>query len=198
MSLTTSRAEARPGSPAHSPHRGRAPAVATVLASAALALGLSGCAGSNASNASNASTASSDSGAAGAGGAAVGAGSYADSGAVISALKHSGQACTPVSASGGTSVTAPGLRSTSACSLGSAGGGTVTASVFDDHTDAEAYAELLTSAQDSGLLIGAGGSDSARAVLGGNWVVLVDGAAAASRLGSALDGTVVGGSSSNG
>lgn len=173
------------------PDRARVLAAAT-LASGVLALGLSGCTGSPAAPAARTGAAAS-----GALGGASGGGSYADSGAVLSALKKSGEACTPVSGSAGTAVTAPGLRSISACTLGSAatgtGTGTVTASVFDDHADAEAYAELLTSAQDSGLLIGSG---SARAVLGQNWVVLVDGTAAASRLGAALGGTVVGGPSS--
>jgi hypothetical protein len=67
--------------------------------------------------------------------------------------------------------------------------------VFDDHTDAEAYATLLTSASSSGLLIG---STSERAVLGENWVVLVpDDAAYASQVSSALGGTVLGGGSSS-
>jgi predicted enzyme related to lactoylglutathione lyase len=71
----------------------------------------------------------------------------------------------------------------------------VTATVFDDHTDAEAYATLLTSAGSSGLLIG---SKSERAVLGGNWVVLVpDDATYASQVSTALGGTVLGGSSSS-
>lgn len=199
MPSTTSRPEARPRSALSSPHRARALAVAVMTASGALVLGLSGCTGSTTTNTTSASNTTNASSASSGTSAASDGGSFADSGAVISALKQSGQACTPVSSSGGTAVTAPGLRSTSACSLGSSAGGTVTASVFDDHTDAEAYAELLTSAQDSGLLLGGGGgSGSARAVLGRNWVVLVDGTAAASRLGSALGGTVVGGSSSTG
>ena len=73
-------------------------------------------------------------------------------------------------------------------------GGTVTATVFDNHTDAQAYADLLTSAQSSGLLIG---SSSARAVLGENWVVLVpDDASYASKVSAALGGSVVGPSAS--
>jgi hypothetical protein len=188
MPSTVDRSDARPHSPGRirprSPRRTGARAAAALASGAlALALALAGCSGSGGSNTSSSS--------AGAGGA----GSYADSGAVISALQDAGQTCTPVSGSGGTAITAPGLRSISACSLGSSAGGTVTASVFDNHADAEAYAEMLTQAQSSGLLIGSG---SARAVLGRNWVVLVDGAAAASRLGSALGGTVVGGSPSTG
>jgi hypothetical protein len=170
----------------------RRPRALAFAAAGVLALGLSGCSGS--SGASGAPAAHTGAAASPAGGSS-GGGSYTDSGAVISALKGAGQACTPVSDSGSTSLSAPGLRSISACSLGASAGGTVTASVFDDHADAEAYADLLTSAQDSGLLIG---STSTRAVLGQNWVVVVDSAASASRLSSALGGTVVGGSKSAG
>lgn len=170
----------------------RRPRALAFTAAGALALVLSGCTGSSSpSSASAAHTGTATGSPAAAGGSS--GGSFTDSGAVISALKNAGQKCTPVSDGSGTALSAPGLRSVSACSLGAAGGGTVTASVFDDHTDAQAYAELLTTAQDSGLLIG---STSARAVLGQNWVVVVDGAAPASRLGSALGGTVLGGSAS--
>lgn len=174
--------------------RPRGRALAT-LASGALALGLGLCGCSGAAGSPSVPAAQTGAAASSASGHSNGGGSYTDSGAVITALKGSGQACTPVSHSSSTAVTAPGLRSISACSLGSSAGGTVTASVFDDHADAEAYADLLTSAQDSGLLIG---SSSARAVLGQNWVVIVDGATPADRLGSELGGTVVGGSSSSG
>jgi hypothetical protein len=176
----------------------RRPRALAFAAAGALALVLSGCTGSG--GVSNGSSHGSSNGSAAHAGstAAVGGssgGSFADSGALVSALTNAGQKCTPMSDGSGTALSAPGLRSVSACSLGAADGGTVTASVFDDHTDAQAYADLLTTAQDSGLLIGA---TSARAVLGRNWVVVVDGAAPASRLGSALGGTVVGGSSSSG
>jgi hypothetical protein len=182
--------------PALSVHRPRALAFA---AAGVLALVLSGCSGSsNPSNASAAHTGTGTGSAATGSPAAAsssGASAFTDSGAVISALKSAGQKCTPESDAGSTALSAPGLRSVSACSLGTADGGTVTATVFDDHTDAQAYADLLTTAQDSGLLIG---STSARAVLGQNWVVVVDGAAPASRLGAVLGGTVLGGPTSSG
>lgn len=176
----------------------RRPRALAFAAAGVLALVLSGCTGSgspsNGSAAQTGSTGTVGSTGSPAATGSSGGGSFTDSGAVISALKSAGQKCTPVSDAGGTSLKAPGLRSVSACSLGTADGGTVTATVFDDHTDAQAYAELLTTAQDSGLLIG---PTSTRAVLGRNWVVLVDGAVPASRLSSALGGTVVGGSTSS-
>ena len=196
MLSTPSRSDARIPTRTSSRHRSGSPRrsrllAAAALASGALALAVSGCTGSSAPSANPAA----QTGASASGGSG-GASSYADSSAVISALNNSGQSCTAVSGAGGTTLSAPGLRSVSTCSLGSAAaGGTVTAAVFDDHTDAEAYAEMLATAQSSGLLIGSG---SARAVLGRNWVALVDGTAAASRLGSALGGTVVGGSSPTG
>jgi hypothetical protein len=135
-----------------------------------------------------------------AGAAESGGGSYADSGAVVDALKSAGHACSPVAGSAAASLKAPGLRSATSCSIagtGGTGGGTViTATVFDDHTDAQAYADVLTSAQSSGLLIG--GSDQ-RAVLGQNWVVLVSADTAYAQLVSAaLGGALVGPSSSSG
>jgi hypothetical protein len=71
----------------------------------------------------------------------------------------------------------------------------VTATVFDDHADAQTYATLLTSADSSGLLIS---GTSQRAVLGQNWVVLVpDNTAYANQVSAALGGTVVGGASAS-
>jgi predicted enzyme related to lactoylglutathione lyase len=71
----------------------------------------------------------------------------------------------------------------------------VTATVFDNHADAQTYASVLTSSQASGLLIG---GTSQRAVVGQNWVVLVpDDAAYAAQVGAALGGSVVGGASSS-
>ena len=178
----------------------RRPRALAFAAAGILALILSGCTGSGGSP-SGAPAAHTDTtgttGTTGSSAAAGGSngGAYSDSGAVISALQGAGQKCTPVSDTSGTALSAPGLRSVSACNLGASDGGTVTASVFDDHSDAEAYADLLTTAQDSGLLIG---GTSTRAVLGQNWVVVVEGAAQAGRLGSALGGTVVGGSNSSG
>lgn len=126
-------------------------------------------------------------------------GSYSTSSDVISALKSAGHPCTPLSGNNITSVKAPGLQSVTACSIPSASsssaGTNVTATVFDNHTDAQAYASTLTSAQASGLLIG---STSERAVLGQNWVVLVpDDTAYAQQVSASLGGTVLGGSSSS-
>jgi hypothetical protein len=157
----------------------------------ASALGLAGCSGSSGNSAqpgpggSTSATSSSR--------AAPSSGSYDSSSDVVSALKSAGHPCAAVSGGQDTSLSAPGLRSASSCTI--SGSQTVTATVFDDHTDAEAYATLLTSAGVSGLLIG---SKSERAVLGGNWVVLVpDDAAYASQVSAALGGTVLGGSSSS-
>lgn len=160
---------------------------ATAGAAMACALVLAGCA--NAANSTSTTAQStSQSSAAGASARASGGGTYSDSAAVISALKSAGHACTPVADTSSTNVKAPGLRSAAACSAGSAGG-TVTATVFDNHTDAEAYAQLLTYSQDSGLLLG---STSARAVLGQNWVVLVpDDTTYANQVSAALGGSVV-------
>lgn len=161
----------------------RAVAAGAVLA---CALVLAGCA--NSANPTNTTAQSTSQSAAGASSSASGSGSYSDSAAVISALKSAGQACTPVADTSSTNVKAPGLRSAAACSVGTSGG-TVTATVFDNHTDAEAYAQLLTYSQDSGLLLG---STSARAVLGQNWVVLVpDDTAYANQVSAALGGSVV-------
>jgi len=161
----------------------RAAAAGAVLA---CALVLAGCA--NSANPTNTTAQSTSQSAAGASSSASGSGSYSDSAAVISALKSAGQACTPVADTSSTNVKAPGLRSAAACSVGTSGG-TVTATVFDNHTDAEAYAQLLTYSQDSGLLLG---STSARAVLGQNWVVLVpDDTAYANQVSAALGGSVV-------
>jgi len=177
------------------PTRPRAALAACALAiSAGAALASAGCTGSSAAPAAAAGSAHPS-------GGGTSGGSYTDSGAVLSALKNAGATCTAVSGSQDTALSAPGLRSISACSIGGSGSGdsggtagTVTATVFDNHTDAQAYADLLTSAQSSGLLIGSG---SARAVLGGNWVVLVpDDASYASRVSAALGGSVVGPSAS--
>ncbi|HTJ66026.1 MAG TPA: hypothetical protein VL551_00730 [Actinospica sp.] len=124
-------------------------------------------------------------------------GSYSSSSDVISALKSAGHACTPVSSGSGTSLKAPGLQSVAACTISSSGSSTtdsVTATVFDNHTDALAYATLLTSSQASGLLIG---GTSERAVVGQNWVVLVpNDTAYAQQVSSALGGTIVSATSS--
>jgi hypothetical protein len=125
-------------------------------------------------------------------------GSYRSGSDVISALKSAGHPCTPVSNSGDTNIKAPGLQSVAACAISSSGsssaGGSVTATVFDNHADALAYATLLTSSQASGLLIS---GKSERAVVGQNWVVLVpDDIAYAQQVSSALGGTIVSSTSS--
>ena len=156
------------------------------------ALALAGCSGSSGNNAQpgpGGTTAS---------GSSSHVATYSSSSDVVSALKSAGHPCTPVSQDQVTSLKAPGLRSYTACTVGSSSTASttnaVTATVFDDHTDAQAYATLLTSAGSSGLLIG---STSQRAVLGDNWVVIVpDDAAYASQVSAALGGTVLGGSSS--
>ena len=183
-------------------------AAAYVIAAAA-ALGLtSACSGSSGNDAQPgpASTAAATGAANSGTGAASTAsarpsdgGSYSTSSDVISALKSAGHPCTPLSGNNITSVKAPGLQSVTACSIPSASsssaGTNVTATVFDNHTDAQAYASTLTSAQASGLLIG---STSERAVLGQNWVVLVpDDTAYAQQVSASLGGTVLGGSSSS-
>ena len=164
----------------------RAAAAGAVVA---CALVLAGCTNSvNSSSATGKTTSQAPSSGAAAAASASGGGSYSDGAAVISALNSAGHGCTPVADTSSTNVKAPGLRSAAACSVGSSGG-TVTATVFDDHTDAEAYAQLLTYSQNSGLLLG---STSARAVLGRNWVVLVpDDTAYANQVSSALGGSVV-------
>ena len=164
------------------------------LAACALAAGALASAAACTGGSGTAQSRPGTSAAAGSAGAQPSGGTYRDSTAVLSALKTAGHACAPVAAAT-PSLSAPGLRSATACSVGS-GGGTVTATVFDDHTDAQAYASLLTSAQASGLLIG---GTSQRAVLGANWVVLVpDDAAYAEQVSAALGGSVVGPSSSPG
>jgi hypothetical protein len=169
---------------------GTACLVAAFTVACVLAIG--GCSGGSTASASGSHGAS---GAAGSGSSA----SYGSSSDVVSALKSAGHPCTPVSGGQGTSLSAPGLRSVTSCTVSGsqaqAQAQNVTATVFDDHTDAEAYARLLTSAGSSGLLIG---STSERAVLGDNWVVLVpDDAAYANQVSAALGGTVLGGSSSS-
>ena len=158
---------------------------ACALAAVALALtpALAACSGSSSGDAQPGPGQTGGAQASGSGG-----GSYSSSANVISALKSAGHPCTPVSGSQDTDLKAPGLRSVTACTVGSSD--TVTATVFDNHTDAQAYATLLTSAQNSGLLIG---STSTRAVLGQNWVVLVpDDTAYASQVSAALGGSVLG------
>ena len=121
-------------------------------------------------------------------------GSYSDSSDVISALKSAGHPCTPVTDSGDTNLKAPGLRSVAACKI-STSGTALTATVFDNHADAQTYTSVLTSSQASGLLVG---GTSQRAVVGRNWVVLVpDDTAYAAQVGAALGGSVVGGASSS-
>jgi hypothetical protein len=115
---------------------------------------------------------------------------YASSSDVVSALKSAGHPCTAVSGGQGASpsLKAPGLRSATSCAAN-------TVAVFDDHTDALAYATLLTSAGSSGLLIG---STSERAVVGPDWVVVVpDDVAYAEQVKAALGGTMVGGASAS-
>ena len=127
-------------------------------------------------------------------GKASGGGSYSSGSDVISALKSAGHPCTPVTGSGDTNLKAPGLRSVAACKI-STSASAVTATVFDNHADAQTYASVLTSSQASGLLIG---GTSQRAVVGQNWVVLIpDDAAYAAQVGAALGGSVVGGASSS-
>lgn len=185
-------------------------AAAYVIAAAA-ALGLtSACSGSSGNDAQPGPASTATATATGAANSGTGAastasarpsdgGSYSTSSDVITALKSAGHPCTPLSANNITSVKAPGLQSVTACSIpnssSSSAGSNVTATVFDNHTDAQAYASALTSAQASGLLIG---STSERAILGQNWVVLVpDDTAYAQQVSASLGGTVLGGSSSS-
>jgi hypothetical protein len=180
---------------------------AAYVVAVATALGVTACSAPSGNNArpGPASTATAT-GAAGTGSGAAGTasarpsdgGSYTTSADVISALTSAGHPCTPLSGENITSVKAPGLQSVTACSIpnssSTSSGTNVTATVFDNHTDAQAYAITLTSAQASGLLIG---STSERAVLGRNWVVLVpDDTAYARQVSASLGGTVLGGSSS--
>lgn len=171
----------------------RGAAVCTLAAATLLlAPALAACTGSSSGDAQPGPAASSS-----AGGAS--SASYSTSTDVVSALKTAGHPCTPVSGNQATSVTAPGLRTVTACTVSttdtSGTVSTITATVFDDHTDALAYAKLLTSAASSGLLIG---SRSTRAVLGSNWVVLVpDDAVYAAQISAALGGAVLGGASSS-
>lgn len=159
---------------------------AGVLVSLAACTG-GGSGGSGGSASAHGTTAASGSAAA----QGSGGGSYSDSSAVLSALKNAGHACTPVAGTASPSLSAPGLRSAVTCSIGK--GGAVTATVFDNHADAQAYASVLTSAQASGMLIG---STSQRAVLGENWVVLVpDDMAYAQQVSTALGASLVGPSS---
>lgn len=190
--------------------RNGAACVLAGVAACALTLALSGCSGSsggsggnggNGGNSGNGNKGGSTvqpgpgSGTSGSAGPKSGGGSYSDSSDVLGALKSAGRPCTQLSGGQGADLTAPGLRSATACIVGTSGSGStsnaVTATVFDDHADAEAYAALLTSGDSSGLLIS---GTSQRAVLGQNWVVLVpDDAVYASQVGAALGGTVVGG-----
>ncbi|HET9167811.1 MAG TPA: hypothetical protein VFN97_00200 [Actinospica sp.] len=120
--------------------------------------------------------------------------SYTTSSDVVSALKTAGHPCAAISDSGDTNIKAPGLQSASACSI-SKSGTPVTAVVFDNHTDAQVYADTMTSSQVSGLLIG---GTNQRAVLGSNWVVVVpDDAAYAQQVSKALGGALVGGATSS-
>ena len=172
------------------PTRGGA---AGILAALTLvpALALAGCSGSSGSSAQPGPGGTTAAGSSASGSHVATYGSSSD---VVSALKSAGHPCTPVSGGQG-SLKVPGLRSVTSCTIGSSSTtsttNTVTATVFDDHTDAEAYATLLTSAGSSGLLIS---GTSQRAVLGQNWVVLVpDDTAYASQVSAALGGTLVGG-----
>jgi hypothetical protein len=182
--------------------RNGAAGILAVLAASALAL--SGCSGSSGGSGGNggngnsggSGTSSVQPGPGGTSGS--GGGSYGDSSAVLSALKSAGHPCTPLSGGQGADLKAPGLRSATSCAIGSSGSGTtsnaVTATVFDNHTDAQTYATLLTSANSSGLLVSGA---SQRAVLGQNWVVLVpDDTAYVNQVSAALGGTVLGGASS--
>jgi hypothetical protein len=193
MFMAMATRSSRPARPARPTRGGVAGLVATFTVVTALAVGVGGCSGSSGGGSTGTSSGT-KSGTSTAGSSA----SYGSSSDVVSALKSAGHPCTPVSGSQGTSLSAPGLRSVTACAVsGSQAQGQVqdvTATVFDDHADAEAYATLLTSAGSSGLLIG---GTSERAVLGDNWVVLVpDDAAYANQVSAALGGKVLGGSSS--
>lgn len=172
---------------------------AAICALAAAALALASCTSSStrAQPGPGSTTGGSGTSSASASAKPSGGGSYSSGSDVISALKAAGHPCTPVSDSGETNLKAPGLQSVAACTIpasGSSPASSVTATVFDNHTDALAYAATLTSAQVSGLLIG---STSERAVVGQNWVVLVpDDAAYAQQVSSALGGTLVSSTSS--
>jgi len=169
---------------------------------AAVSLALAGCSGSSGNNAQPGPGVTSANGSHASGsGSPVATAAYTSSSDLVSALKSVGHPCKPVSAGQSVSLKAPGLRSVISCTIGSSktsstsSANAVTATVFDDHTDAEAYATLLTSAGSSGLLIG---STSQRAVLGQNWVVIVpDDAAYANQVSAALGGTVLGGATAS-
>jgi hypothetical protein len=175
-------------------HRG---AAACAVTAAMLALTLASCTSSSSQAQPGPGSTTGGSGTASA--KPSGGGSYSSSSDVISALKSAGHPCTPVSNSDDTNLKAPGLQSVAACTIPSSGssssGSSVTATVFDNHTDALAYATLLTSSQASGLLLISGTSE--RAVVGQNWVVLVpDDTAYAQQVSSALGGTIVSSTSS--
>lgn len=178
--------------PAHNSARTRA-RVPAACALAAVALTAAGCTGSSGGSQPKPGTTTAAGSATGSAGAVhqSGGGTYSDSSAVLTALKTAGHACTVASGAATPALSAPGLRSATACSIGS-GGGAATATVFDNHTDAKTYAGLLTSS--SGLLIS---SSSTRAVLGQNWVVLVpDDAVYADQISAALGASVLGPGSS--
>jgi hypothetical protein len=166
---------------------------AAVCALSAAALALASCTSSSSQAQPGPGSTTGASGTAAASAKPSGGGSYSSSCGVISALKTAGHPCTQVSDSGDTNLKAPGLQSVEACTISSSESA-VTVTIFDNHTDALAYATLLTSSQASGLLIS---GKSERAVVGQNWVVLVpDDAAYAQQVSSALGGTLVSSTSS--
>ena len=120
----------------------------------------------------------------------------ADSSALVTDLGQAGHTCTASTGSANT-IDMPGLRSSLNCVIsgaGHTGSADATVAVFDDHAHAAAFANVLTSTNVSGLLLG---GTSERAVLGSNWVVLVpDDASYAAAVHVALGGTVLDGGTS--
>ncbi|MBR7838081.1 hypothetical protein KDL01_32710 [Actinospica durhamensis] len=120
----------------------------------------------------------------------------ADSSALITDLGQAGHTCTAATGAADT-VAMPGLRNSLNCVIsgaGRTGSADATVAVFDDHAHAAAFANVLTSSNVSGLLLG---GTSERAVLGSNWVVLVpDDASYADAVHAALGGTVLDGGTS--
>jgi hypothetical protein len=110
--------------------------------------------------------------------------------------RRTGRGCTASTGPANT-IHLPGLRSSLNCVISGAapsGSADATVAVFDNHTDAAAFATMLTSSDVSGMLLG---GTHERAVLGSNWVVLVpDDASYADAVHTALGGTVLTGGSS--
>jgi hypothetical protein len=175
------------------------PPAAAYLVALPLALGsLSACGGSGQSAGSNSSTAN-GAGSASAATATSSSAVVADSSALVADLGRTGRGCTASTGPANT-IHLPGLRSSLNCVISGAapaGSADATVAVFDNHTDAAAFATMLTSSDVSGMLLG---GTHERAVLGSNWVVLMpDDASYADAVHTALGGTeLTGGSSTAG